>query len=87
MGRRRTFNKEFKLEAVRLLELGQKSPTPLALGVWSQPALQGEGAACRQGGWSVSRTSVGVVDGGTDSTVGQMTNPGCGADNATARSA
>src|SRR4029450_6609379 len=31
MGRRQTFNKEFKLEAVRLLELGQKSPTQLAL--------------------------------------------------------
>jgi transposase len=31
MGGRQRFNKEFKLEAVRLLELGQKSPTQLAL--------------------------------------------------------
>ena len=31
MGRRQRFNKEFKVEAVRLLELGQKSPTQLAL--------------------------------------------------------
>jgi transposase len=31
MVRRQRFNKEFKLEAVRLLDLGQKSPTQLAL--------------------------------------------------------
>lgn len=31
MGRRQRFTKEYKVEAVRLLELGQKSPTQLAL--------------------------------------------------------
>jgi transposase len=31
MGRRQRFTKEFELEAVRLLEMGQKSPTQLAL--------------------------------------------------------
>ena len=31
MGRRVRHSREFKLEAVRLLELGQKSPTQLAL--------------------------------------------------------
>jgi transposase len=31
MGRRQRFDKSFKLEAVRLLELGQKSATQLAL--------------------------------------------------------
>src|SRR4029453_2203579 len=31
MGRLQTFNKEVKLEAVRLVEVGQKSPTELAL--------------------------------------------------------
>ena len=31
MGRRQRFSNEFKVGAVRLLELGQKSPTQLAL--------------------------------------------------------
>ena len=31
MGKRQRFSKEFKVEAVRLLELGQKPPTQLAL--------------------------------------------------------
>jgi transposase-like protein len=30
MSKRKTFSKEFKLEAVRLLELGQKPPTEIA---------------------------------------------------------